>query len=53
VPVFWLHLGKCVCSNFGIQNILEFQGVPEIGAEILPTTVVTAIAINFCSSSAQ
>ncbi len=44
MPVFWLHLGKCVCSNFGIRNNLKFQGVPGIGAEILPTTVVTAIA---------
>jgi hypothetical protein len=53
VPVFWLHLGECVCSNLSIRNNLEFQGVPGIGAEILSTTVVTAIAINFRSSSAQ
>jgi hypothetical protein len=53
VPVFWFHLGECVCSNFGIQNNLKFQGVPGIGAEILSMTVVTAITINFRSSSAQ
>ncbi len=53
VPVFWLHLGECVCSNLCIQNNLEFQGIPGIGAEILSTTVVTAIAINFRSSSVQ